>query len=187
MFNTPVAIRGRCNLARAAGCDSSPPTKRQAVAAVSQVSFGSPLPRASFGCKGYGISGTVGDTLLLFDRTLTFGPQLMFTNQHCGLPLPFRLSTVIEKGGSQIFLLKLTARVLGRTQRRIRGFRATGETRQVPEVSWKLVSKVPPTKNWRIWPTIFRAWPQFVYKNKTSNARGSISGLNRIFAGEIPQ
>ena len=32
-------------------------------------------------------------------------------------------------------------------QRRIRGFKATGETMHVPEVSWELGSKVPPTKN----------------------------------------
>ena len=32
-------------------------------------------------------------------------------------------------------------------QRRIRGFKATGETRRVPEVSKELGSKAPPTKN----------------------------------------
>ena len=74
-------------------------------------------------------------------------------------------------------------------QRRIRGFRATGETRHVPEVSWELGSKVPPTKklkSLRLRPTIFREWPNFVCKkNQTSNLRGSMSGLNRIFTGEM--
>ena len=57
-------------------------------------------------------------------------------------------------------------------QRRIRGFRAAGETMRVPYVSWELGSKVPPTKkNSADLPAIFRKWPNCVYKKK-SNVRG---------------
>ena len=43
-----------------------------------------------------------------------------------------------------------TASSMSTIQRRIRGFRATGETRHVPEVSWELGSTVPPTNNWKL-------------------------------------
>ena len=70
-------------------------------------------------------------------------------------------------------------------QRRIRGFRATGETRHVPAApgSWDLRYLLPKTE------TIFREWANFVYlQNKeTSNLKRSMSSLNRIFIGEIPQ
>ena len=51
--------------------------------------------------------------------------------QHCSLPISHRL-------------------LWSQYQRRIRGFRATGETRHVTKVSWELRSKVPPTKNWKV-------------------------------------
>ena len=76
--------------------------------------------------------------------------------------------------------------VFGFCQRRIRGFRATGEARYVPEVTWALGS----TKNWKspqIWPTSYFSGVAkfYVQKNQTSNVRGSMSDMNRIFTGEI--
>ena len=42
-------------------------------------------------------------------------------------------------------------------------------------------------KSLRIWPTIFRGWPNFSLKNPTSILRGSTVGLNWPFTGKIPQ
>ena len=75
-------------------------------------------------------------------------------------------------------------------KQRIRGFRVTGETRHVTEVSWELGSEVPLPKIEKYADLAHYFWEMAkfcVQKNKTSNVRGSISGLNRIFTGEIPQ
>ena len=64
-----------------------------------------------------------------------------------------------------------------------------GETRHVPYVSWELgaKAKVPKTEKFADLAHYFSGMAKFLYtKSKTSNVRGSISGLNRIFMGKYP-
>ena len=55
--------------------------------------------------------------------------------------------------------------------------------------SWDLILRYPyqKLKSLRILPTIFGSGQILWTENQTSNVRGSMSGLNRIFTGEIPQ
>ena len=76
------------------------------------------------------------------------------------------------------------------SQRRIRTFRATGETRHVPEApgSWDLRYPLPKTEKSADLAHYFSGVAKFCAQNKeTSNLKGSLSGLNRIYTGEIHQ
>ena len=75
-------------------------------------------------------------------------------------------------------------------QRRIRGFRATGETRHVPAApgSWDLGYPLTKTEKSPDLAHYFSRVAKFCVQNKeTSNLKRSMSGLNRIFTGKIPQ
>ena len=79
------------------------------------------------------------------------------------------------------------------SQRRIRGFRDRywgNQARTRSLLSWELESKVPRPKTEESADLVqyFSGVAKFrEHKNQTSNVRGSISGLNRIFTREIPQ
>ena len=79
--------------------------------------------------------------------------------------------------------------VVPSSQRRIRGFRAPGETRHVSVISRKLGPKVPKIEKSADLVHYFSGVVSFcVNRNPTSNLRGSTSGrLNWLFTGEIPQ
>ena len=74
--------------------------------------------------------------------------------------------------------------------RRIRGFRATGETRHVPGApgSWDLRYSLQKTEKSADLAHYFSRVAKFCVQNKeTSSLKRSMSGLNRIFYWEIPQ
>ena len=77
-------------------------------------------------------------------------------------------------------------------QRRIRGFRATGETRHVPKSpeSWKLSLRYSVQKKTEksadLAPYFSGVAKFYLQKSQTSNVRGPMSGLDLIFTGEIP-
>ena len=75
-------------------------------------------------------------------------------------------------------------------QRRIRSFRATGETRHVPGApgNWDLRYPLPKTEKCADLAHYFSEVAKLCVQNKeTSNLKRSMSGLNWIFTGEIPQ
>ena len=89
-------------------------------------------------------------------------------------------------------LRSILCQVSGLSQRRIRGSQGSGllgkqDIYQKSPGSWEL-STYPllTTENSANLAHYFREWPILRTRNKTSNVRGSISVLNRIFTGEIP-
>ena len=76
------------------------------------------------------------------------------------------------------------------SQRRIHGFRATGETRHVftrGPGSWNVRYPLPKMEKSADLAHYFSGVAKFCVQNKeTSNLKRSMSGLNRIFTGKFP-